>query len=112
MARRIYTEEKTMKRIAILDKDEEVVVRGNNVFVRKKFDAYGWARNFICRHDLVSVSYRHIENRITVAIFPSNPDVKPGIAICDATDNFMPLVGKAIALARLLNKPLPKELFE
>lgn len=112
MARRIYTEEKTMKRIAILEKDEEVVVRGNNVFIKKKFDAYKWADEFLLRNWSSSVAFQSINSRVTIAFDLAYPTEKPGIAICSTTDKFSIIIGKAIALARLLEKPLPKELFE
>lgn len=112
MARRIYTEEKTMKRIAILEKDEEVVVRGNKVFIKKKFDAYKWADEFLLRNWTTLIDVMCVRRRVVVACDLAHPNEKPGIAICSADDEFNIVVGKAIAVARLLKKPLPKELFE
>jgi len=112
MARKVYTEEKTMKRIAILKENEEVVIRGNAVFIKEKFDAHEWADNFVRRNWSSLIAFKGVDSRIVIACNLARPSEKPGIAICSTDDRFDMVVGKAIALARLLKKPLPKELFE
>lgn len=112
MAKRTYTEEKTMKRIAILKENEEVVVRGGQVFIKKKFDAYEWAEDFLYRNWTTMIDLTCVRKRVIVACDFAHPEEKPGIAICSADDEFNIVIGRAIAVARLLKKPLPKELFE
>lgn len=66
--------------------------------------------------------YKQENSRYIIDVFYNNPCIvtlvyknnrfKTGMAICKNGDNYSPVMGKALALSRAINKPLPKELQE
>ena len=94
------------------DEEIEVVSFGDikRVLVKKKFDKEKWAKEIYNKYAKnITVFVRPLE-RCVVCIHRKSQRV--GCSFCRPTDKFNEKIGVAIAICRVLNLVIPKEIFK